>query len=164
MRERTTWGRPRSIDLFPSISPPKPEKTPITTLLSGQSTGESKPPVEPEISEDARQIGANLSCLDILLSDDPYWPVCVALWRLLSRKRGYYGCVQHPLQNALGVAEDGIIPWVYQVARIGEKCRRLRGTLGTLAIRETLMDIAGHAVVAIACLNHAEPPQKKDET
>jgi hypothetical protein len=54
------------------------------------------------------------------------------------------------------VAEDGIIPWKYQVARVGEKCRRLRGTLGTIGIRETLLDIAGHAVVGIACLDHEE--------
>ena len=42
---------------------------------------------------------------------------------------------------------------MYQLARIGEKCRRLRGMIGTdrtLAIRETLADIAGHAIVAIA--------------
>jgi hypothetical protein len=85
--------------------------------------------------------------------DDPYLPICVELWRLLSRKRGYYGCNENPLENALGVAEDGIEPWVYQLARIGEKCRRLRGMIGTdrtLAIRETLADIAGHAIVAMA--------------
>jgi hypothetical protein len=86
--------------------------------------------------------------------DDPYLPICVELWRLLSRKRGYYGCQEEsPLENALGVAEEGIEPWVYQLARIGEKCRRLRGMIGTdrtIAIRETLADIAGHAVVAIA--------------
>jgi len=85
---------------------------------------------------------------------DPYLPICDELWRLLSRKRGYYGCPdESPLGNALGVAEDGIEPWVYQLARIGEKCRRLRGMIGsdrTLAIRETLADIAGHAIVAIA--------------
>jgi hypothetical protein len=86
--------------------------------------------------------------------DDPYLPICVELWRLLSRKRGYYGCQEEsPLENALGVAEEGIEPWVYQLARIGEKCRRLRGMIGTdrtIAIRETLADIAGHAIVAIA--------------
>jgi hypothetical protein len=86
--------------------------------------------------------------------DDPYLPICNELWRLLSRKRGYYGCAEEsPLENALGVAEDGIEPWVYQLARIGEKCRRLRGMIGTdrtIAIRETLADIAGHAIVAMA--------------
>ena len=86
--------------------------------------------------------------------DDPYLPICSELWRLLSRKRGYYGCQsESPLENALGVAEEGIEPWVYQLARIGEKCRRLRGMIGTdrtLAIRETLADIAGHAIVAMA--------------
>lgn len=90
--------------------------------------------------------------------DDPYLPICNELWRLLSRKRGYYGCAdESPLENALGVAEDGIEPWVYQLARIGEKCRRLRGMIGTdrtIAIRETLADIAGHAIVAMA-LNDA---------
>lgn len=92
--------------------------------------------------------------LSEILKDDPYWGVCMQLWRLLSRKRGYYGCVENPLENALGVAEDGISPWRYQVARIGEKCRRLRGSLGTIGKRETLLDIAGHAVVAVACLDH----------
>jgi hypothetical protein len=85
---------------------------------------------------------------------DPYRLICEDLHRLLTRKRGYYGCKESPLQNALGVREDGIDPVKYQIARIGEKCRRLRGDLGTLAIRETLLDIAGHAVVAIACLDH----------
>ena len=103
---------------------------------------------------------------EALLADDPYLPVCLALWRLLSRKRGYYGCAEEsPLENALGVQEEGIEPWVYQLARIGEKCRRLRGMIGsdrTLAIRETLADIAGHSIVAIALNDslgedHGEP-------
>lgn len=114
-----------------------------TTLVSGPSSAESQ-----RLSESA--LGDALS----LSPDDPYLPICVELWRLLSRKRGYYGCAEEsPLENALGVAEDGIEPWVYQLARIGEKCRRLRGMIGserTLAIRETLADIAGHAIVAMA--------------
>jgi hypothetical protein len=65
---------------------------------------------------------------------------------------GYYGCVEHPLENAMGVIDQGIEPWVYQLARIGEKCRRLRGPLGTIDIEKTLMDIAGHAIVGIAVL------------
>lgn len=122
--------------------------TPTTTPVSGQSTDESS-----RLAESA-------------LGDDPYAPICDELWRLLSRKRGYYGCAtESPLENALGVAEDGIEPWVYQLARIGEKCRRLRGMIGTdrtLAIRETLADIAGHAIVAIAINDalgedHGEP-------
>jgi hypothetical protein len=79
---------------------------------------------------------------------DPYRPICETLHALLTRKRGYYGCKDNPLENAMGVRDDGIEPWKYQVARIGEKCRRLRGPLKTLDIRATLMDIAGHAVVA----------------
>jgi len=122
--------------------------TPITTLLSG-----------PSMEESSKQAESKLSELDLLLSDDPYWGICVALWRLLSRKRGYYGCRENPLQNALGVREDGITPWVYQLARIGEKCRRLRGTLGTIDIIETLKDIAGHAVVAVAVLNDEKEPR-----
>jgi len=122
--------------------------TPTTTQVSGQSLAESQ-----RLAENA--LGEALG----LLPDDPYLPVCVALWRLLSRKRGYYGCAdEHPLENALGVKEEGIDPWVYQLARIGEKCRRLRGMVdggGTLAIRETLLDIAGHAVVGIALRDHA---------
>jgi hypothetical protein len=117
--------------------------THTTTLPSGLSSDESL-----RLAENA--LGEALA----LSPDDPYLPVCVELWRLLSRKRGYYGCPEEsPLENALGVAEDGIEPWVYQLARIGEKCRRLRGMIGsdrTLAIRETLADIAGHAIVAIA--------------
>lgn len=82
---------------------------------------------------------------------------------LLTRKRGYYGCAQEdPLQNALGVREQGISPWVYQLARIGEKVRRLGGLQRALVngeqgsfdqVRETLKDIAGHAVVALAVLD-----------
>jgi hypothetical protein len=117
--------------------------TPSTTLPSGLSTAESSKLAESVLG-------------DLLASspDDPYLPICVELWRLLSRKRGYYGCQEEsPLENALGVAEEGIEPWVYQLARIGEKCRRLRGMIGTdrtIAIRETLADIAGHAIVAMA--------------
>ena len=120
-------------------------RTPTITQLSGPSTAESSERSEKLLGE-----------LEGLLANDPYFGLCLSLWRLLSRKRGYYGCVQSPLQNALGVEEDGIEPWRYQAARIGEKCRRLRGTLGTMDIRKTLMDIAGHAVVACACLDHKE--------
>lgn len=108
----------------------------------------------PSTDESSGQRERLLGELSDLLADDPYWTICVALWRLLSRKRGYYGCRESPLENALGVKEDGIVPWKYQVARVGEKCRRLRGALGTIDIRKTLMDIAGHAVVAVAVLNH----------
>ena len=111
-------------------------KTRTTTRLSGPNTAGS-----------STQAGRN--------NGDPYLPVCEHLHNLLSRKRGYYGCpTDGPLSNALGVAEDGIEPWVYQLARIGEKCRRLRGPArnqDTLVI-ETLYDIAGHAAVAIACI------------
>ena len=111
-------------------------KTRTTTRRSGQSTAGS-----------SKQAGRN--------NGDPYLPICEQLHNLLSRKRGYYGCTTDgPLSNALGVAEDGIEPWVYQLARIGEKCRRLRGDArnqDTLVI-ETLYDIAGHAAVAIACI------------
>jgi hypothetical protein len=85
------------------------------------------------------------------------------LHSLLSRKRGYYGCLENPLENALGVAADGIEPWRYQAARIGEKCRRLRGLSGDIGIRETLMDIAGHAIVGIACLDQENLKGCKDE-
>jgi len=84
-------------------------------------------------------------------SGDPYREICDELYRLLTRKRDYYGCGEDPLENALGVAEDGVDPVTYQVARIGEKTRRMRGPLETITRQKTLMDIAGHAVVAIAC-------------
>lgn len=118
------------------------------TPVSGQSTDESSKQAE-------RLLGEALAACP----DDPYLPLCLDLWRLLSRKRGYYGCEESPLENALGVSEEGIEPWVYQLARIGEKCRRLRGlmfTERTLAIRETLSDIAGHAIVGIACHDHVQ--------
>lgn len=124
-------------------------KTHTTTQVSGPNTDASSEP-------SGKSIGDLFLEISKLLKDDPYWPICLALYRLLSRKRGYYGCVRSPLQNALGVREDGILPWVYQVARIGEKCRRLRGSLETFDIRETLMDIAGHAVVGVAVLNHED--------
>lgn len=104
----------------------------------------------------------------VRLHGDPYQPVCDELHALLSRKRGYYGCPdESPLANARGVQEQGIEPWVYQLARIGEKVRRaggLQSQFGTLGnrealarkVRETLLDIAGHAVVAIALLDNPE--------
>lgn len=82
---------------------------------------------------------------------DPYRDICDELYLLLTRKKNYYGCKSDPLENALGVAEDGVEPVVYQVARIGEKARRMRGPLETITRQKTLLDIAGHAVVAIAC-------------
>ncbi len=118
-----------------SLIPKTTQKTRTTTPASGPSTaGSSKQP--------GKSPG------------DPYLPVCEALHALLTRKRGYYGCTESPLQNALGVEDDGIDPVRYQVARIGEKMRRLRGLESDNGIRETLLDIAGHAVVAIACLDH----------
>lgn len=88
--------------------------------------------------------------------DDPYKEVTDTIHRLMLRKSGYYGNPDSgPLCNALGVEQDGIEPWRYQLARIGEKCRRLRGDAqyDEQLLRETLIDIAGHAVVAVACLN-----------
>ena len=107
-----------------------------TTQHFGQSTEESVKRIEQLIGE-----------LNSLLPDDPYWSVCLALWGLLGRKRGYYNCQEEPLANAMGVAETGIEPWRYQLARIGEKYRRLGGQMRTLDIQETLLDIAGHAVI-----------------
>ena len=95
--------------------------------------------------------------------DDPYFWLCLELYQLLSRKRGYYGCVENPLANALGVEEDGIEAWRYQAARIGEKCRRLRGRLEDTGIRDTLMDIAGHALVGTACLDHKKEGRTPNE-
>ena len=62
------------------------------------------------------------------------------------------GGLTAPLANALGVAEDGIDPASYQLARIGEKRRRLQGQLSLEDKIETYLDIMGHAAVAIACL------------
>lgn len=86
---------------------------------------------------------------------DPYREICDELYLLLTRKRNYYGCGEDPLENALGVEADGVEPVTYQLARIGEKTRRMRGPLETITRQKTLMDIAGHAVVAIACERRA---------
>ncbi len=87
---------------------------------------------------------------------DPYRAICEELYALLTRKRNYYGCGDDPLENALAVEDEGIPAWQYQACRIGEKTRRLRGPLETLKRVETLLDIAGHAVVAIACERRKE--------
>lgn len=115
------------------------KRTP-TMEFSGQSTDES-------------------SVLPGSINGDPYREICDELYRLLTRKRGYYGCKEDPLENALGVEEDGIPAWQYQAARIGEKTRRLRGPLETFTRQKTLLDIAGHAVVAIACERRQEAKQ-----
>lgn len=99
----------------------------------------------------------------VIPAGDPYFWLCIELYELLTRKRGYYGCKESPLENALGVEEDGIEAWRYQAARIGEKCRRLRGELEDTGIRDTLMDIAGHGLVAIACLDHRNAQGITDE-
>jgi len=89
-------------------------------------------------------------------SGDIYGQLCGEIHKLLTRKRTYYGCPSDDaLANAEAVAEDGIWPVTYQVARVGEKLRRLRALTRTMSydeIRETLKDIAGHAVVALALL------------
>lgn len=83
---------------------------------------------------------------------DPYYKITEECYRLLARKRNYYGCAADPLENALGVMDQGIQPWLYQVARIGEKIRRTRGNLTDNDLTETLFDIMGHAAVAIATI------------
>jgi len=91
---------------------------------------------------------------------DPYQAICEEIHRLLTRKRSYYGCPhESPLANAMAVIDDGIDPATYQMARVNEKLRRLRGLRGTVnhqEIRDTICDIAGHAIVAIACLDSGE--------
>lgn len=101
------------------------------------------PPSGPNTDESSWPAGS--------INGDPYREICDELYRLLTRKRDYYGCGEDPLENALGVAADGIDPVTYQLARVGEKTRRMRGPLETITRQKTLMDIAGHAVVAIAC-------------
>ena len=96
------------------------------------------------------------SCPPASANGDPYRDICDELYRLLTRKWDYYGCADDPLENALGVADDGVHPVTYQVARIGEKTRRMRGPLETITRQKTLLDIAGHAVVAIACERRAD--------
>ena len=121
---------------MPEQSTCVPKMRTLTPLVSGQSTDESSWPAE-------------------TTHGDPYREICDELYRLLTRKRDYYGCGEDPLENALGVVADGIDPVTYQLARIGEKTRRMRGRLETITRQKTLMDIAGHAVVAIACERRA---------
>jgi len=110
------------------------QKGTIPTMpVSGPNTAESSTPQE--------SIGG-----------DPYRPICEELHALLSRKRGYYGCLEHPLENALASEDHGVEAWRYQAIRIAEKIRRLRGPLSAIDIQRTLLDIAGHAVLGVACL------------
>ncbi len=121
------------------------EKTLTTTRPSGQSLEESQSLIE-----------THLGKLSLLQQDDPYWEACVNLYKLLSRKRNYYNCKEDALANAKGVEEVGIEPWKYQLARIGEKYRRLGGELKTLDNRMTLMDIAGHSIIAAILVSEGE--------
>jgi len=112
-------------------------KTQTTTRRSGRSSAASPKPQEKWTGE------------------DPYAAICEKLHSLLTRKSGYYGCPNDgPIANALGVRDQGIEPWLYQLARIGEKSRRLLGNAGKddTLLMETFFDIAGHSVVAIACI------------
>lgn len=125
-----------------------------TAPPSGLSTGESNTPAVSLRGESPiRVIKPN--------GEDPYRHITDKLHALLSRKRNYYGCGEDPLSNALGVEEDGIEPWRYQLARIGEKRRRLQGQLTKEDIIETLYDIAGHAAVAIATLARDSQPRQR---
>lgn len=130
-------------------------KTRTTTARSGVNTAGSKKRREKNPGTDEWSM--------VIPAGDPYFWLCIELYELLTRKRGYYGCKESPLENALGVEEDGIEAWRYQAARIGEKCRRLRGELMDTGIRDTLMDIAGHGLVGIACLDHRKAQGTTDE-
>jgi len=121
------------------------EKTPTTTQPSGQNSEELQLHIETLLGK-----------LSLLQQDDPYWGACVNLHRLLSRKRNYYNCKEDALANAKGVEEVGIEPWKYQLARIGEKYRRLGGDLKTIDSRMTLMDIAGHSIIAAILVSEGE--------
>jgi len=123
-----------------------PDATGLKTL-TGEKTRTTTQPSGLNSEESAKRIEQLLGELSALLEQDPYFGVCIRLWRLLSRKRDYYNCKDSPLSNALSVAETGITPWRYQLARIGEKYRRLGGRLRTIDIQRTLLDIAGHAVI-----------------
>lgn len=94
---------------------------------------------------------------------DPYWKITESCYRLLTRKRGYYGCSEDPLENAMGVMDQGIPPWLYQVARIGEKIRRTRGPLSDTDLVDTLYDIMGHAAVAIATIGRSPSAAQRGE-
>lgn len=122
--------------------------TPITTQHSGPSLAGSQSPAE---SDDG----------------DIYGIVCDQVHWLLTRKREYYGCPdEDPLANAQAVAEDGIWPVTYQMARISEKLRRMRAlTRSQLKrqIRDTVFDIAGHAIVAIALLDKEVAEEKPEQ-
>jgi hypothetical protein len=134
-----------------------------TTPVSGRSTAESSRPSEASNGNYSQPPGG-------IKFPDPYQSICNELHALLTRKRGYYGCPDEgPLDNAMGVREQGIAPWLYQLARIGEKVRRgggLAASLRTLVgsvrggtvrmVRNTLLDIAGHAIVAVAVLDEEE--------
>lgn len=126
MQEHTGWSTPRKMGIH------------TTTQHSGQTS-------EGSLWLDADEAG------------DPYLEICEELHGLLSRKRGYYGCdPDYPLENAQCVADDGIEPVTYQFARIGEKVRRLRALIyqGDIEkVRETMLDIAGHAVVSVALID-----------
>jgi hypothetical protein len=125
-----------------------PEQS-ASSILKNGTTRTITPPSGPSTAVFSKQLESPPS--------DPYLPITDELHALLSRKRNYYGCPSdEPLANALSVRDQGIEPWVYQLARIGEKVRRcggLRGTIDSQAIRKTLMDIAGHAIVATALLD-----------
>lgn len=107
------------------------------------------------VDNDLEQVSA-LGVQRERVAADPYRLICEGLHALMLSKSGYYGNPEGgPLANALSVREDGIEPWRYQLARIGEKCRRLRGAAASdqRTLRDTLTDIAGHAIVALACLD-----------
>ena len=118
--------------------------TPAMAQPSGQSTAESNTPPANSLGNRIKVIGQ--------IEPDPYKAICDRVYALLSRKKTYYGCDEDPLANAMGVEEDGINPSTYQLARIGEKRRRLHGQLSKEDQIETYLDIMGHAAVAIACL------------
>ena len=89
---------------------------------------------------------------------EPYYTLCLEVCRLLIGKREYYGCTPtNPLDNAQAASAWGLEPWKYQAIRIGEKIGRLKGLpnspAGAVTIRDTLMDIAGHAIIALATLD-----------
>jgi hypothetical protein len=84
---------------------------------------------------------------------------CAALHQ---RKQEDYGRVTDPFANVRASTEWGVAPWVGAMIRATDKVRRLqrlaeRGTLTNEGARDSFMDLAVYALIALVLYEEESP-------
>lgn len=91
---------------------------------------------------------------------------------LHERKSKDYGVASDPLANLRASAEFGVAPWLGAAIRLNDKVQRLKslasnGKLENESIRDSFIDIANYAVIALLLYEEehgTQEPQRAKET